>query len=136
MKSFKAEKSKVNTKAIKSVFFGALTGALVTILLMLLCTFILMNMGALPDEPVGYIVLGILGVGALTGGYTSSRIYKSNGALFGAVTGLSICLIIFLAGIGNFSGFTLMSLYKVIVTLAFAVLGGIIGVNKKKKIKF
>lgn len=136
MKKINSTSVSVNKKAIRGVIFGVLGGSLVTILLTLICSFILLMSGKLPYELLDYITLAFAGLGAFAGGYIASRIIKSAGLVWGAITGLIMFIIVFIAGFSNQNGgITMLTLYKLLIILLCSSLGGIIGVNKKDKLK-
>ena len=60
-----------------------------------------------------------------------------NGIIIGSVTGFIMFLILFLSGISDIKdGLSIITLLKLVVTIVPGILGGILGVNKKEKIKF
>ena len=137
MKAVTSRFNSVNTKAVKSIFFGAFIGTLISIILILLSSVFIVIIGKLPDNSLDYITLGILAAGSFLGGYIGSRINKSSGIFIGLTVGIIMFLIVFLAGIGSFTGtFSIIVLLKLIVLLFFSTLGAIIGVNKKEKIRY
>ncbi|MCH5303335.1 MAG: TIGR04086 family membrane protein [Ruminococcus sp.] len=137
MRAVNSKFDSINKKAIKSVFFGALVGTLITIILTIICSLVIVSTGKLPDGALEYISLGLLAVGGYIGGYIGGKIYKSSGLIIGLVTGFIMFFIVLIAGLNSFSGsFSLLIVYKILVLLIFASLGAIIGVNKKEKIKF
>lgn len=135
MKAFTAEK--INKKLIKGVFFGAVIGSLIIMILMILCSIVILQTGMLPDGILEYVILAFIGIGSLIAGYIAARIYRKNGLIIGAITGFVIFLILFISGVSQISdGIGIMTLLKFAVTLLPSVLGGILGVNKREKIKF
>lgn len=127
----------INKKAVKAIVPGAVIGILFTILITVLCSLAITFIGKLPDNALYYITLGILALGSFIGGYISARIYKSAGIIIGVFTGLIIFLIVFLAGINSiYSGVSLFTLFKFLVIIVFSVIGAIMGVNKKEKLRY
>ena len=126
-----------NKRLIRSIISGILAGLALTALLTILCAWALSQSGKLPRQALDYITLAFCGMGALLGGYLSARINKSAGLICGVAVGFGIFLIIFLSGFSvpqNELG--LMSLYKLAAVLVPSAVGGILGVNRKQKIKF
>jgi putative membrane protein (TIGR04086 family) len=87
-----------------------------------------------PEAIVSLMSSVALCVGAYSGGYISSRRRRQNGLITGLICGVIIYLVIFLVGVilsrvsisfGFFS--------KLIMVIACGAIGGVIGVNSKKK---
>lgn len=137
MKAVNNSINEINKKLFKGVFFGILTGSLIITILMMLSSIIILQTGSLPGDILSYVVLVFIGIGSLLGGYIAGRIYKKNGLIIGAVTGVISFLILFLSGISNISeGIGIMTMLKLVVTIIPSMLGAILGVNKKEKVKF
>lgn len=121
---------------IKAAAFSAVCSLLVTIILNCLLAAVLLSVGLLPDYVLNCATVATLGMGTLFGGFISARITKSAGMINGVITGLLVFLLITLIGVAKSNdSFTIITLAKLIVAIACAGLGGIIGVNKKEKIK-
>lgn len=137
MKAVNNSINEINKKLFKGIFFGILTGSLIITILMILSSIIILQTGSLPGDILSYVVLVFIGIGSLLGGYIAGRIYKKNGLIIGAVTGVISFLILFLSGISNISeGVGIMTMLKLVVTIIPSMLGAILGVNKKEKVKF
>lgn len=135
MKAVNNSINEINKKLFKGIFFGILTGSLIITILMMLSSIIILQTGSLPGDILSYVVLVFIGIGSLLGGYIAGRIYKKNGLIIGAVTGVISFLILFLSGISNISeGVGIMTILKLVVTIIPSMLGAILGVNKKKKL--
>ncbi len=127
----------INKKLLKAIFFGVFIGSLIITILMIAASAIFLQTGILPSDILNYIILAFIGVGCLIGGYISGRIYRKNGIIVGSITGFVCFLILFLSGVSKITdGIGIMTLLKFICTVVPALLGGILGVNKKEKIKF
>ncbi|MBR1731728.1 MAG: TIGR04086 family membrane protein [Ruminococcus sp.] len=137
MKNYSTEKLKIiDKKLLKSLIFGVLCGIAAITILTLLLSFVLVISGEYPTDIINYISLAFLLVGGLVGGYIAARLNKGAGLIVGAFTGFIIFVIILLVGLSQSAGtITLFTLYKLLVLVIFAALGGILGVNKKNKIK-
>ncbi len=137
MKAVTSNFNFINKKAIKSIFFGVLSGIIITVLLAILSSFIIMLIGKLFEGATDYIPFILLASGSLAGGYISARIRKSQGIITGTATGLLMFIIIFAAGLSTFTGeFSLYILIKAIVMIIFSIIGAVIGVNKKEKQRY
>lgn len=136
MKAVKSNLNVINKRVIKSVFFGVTVGCLLIIILMILSAVIFLQTGKYPAQYLNIMTLIFLGTGALAGGYITGRLRKASGLAYGAVTGGIMFAIVFVSGLSKIgAGLTVMCLLKLVVLTVFAALGGILGVNKKKKIK-
>ena len=73
-----------------------------------------------------------LSSGTFASGYTSGRISKTKGLMYGFFCSLVIFAFIVLGAIiSNGLNITLYSVFKVVVCTVFGSAGGIVGVNKK-----
>ncbi len=137
MKALNNSVGTINKKLIKALFFGVVVGSLIITILLIISSIIILQTGILPADILEYIILAFIGVGSLIGGFTAGRIYHMNGIIIGSVTGFIMFLILFLSGISEIKdGLSIMTLLKLVVTIVPGILGGILGVNKKEKIKF
>lgn len=137
MKSYKRVKNNIiDKKLLRCLIIGILCGIAVTAILTVICSFVIMISGKYPADAISFISLAFLGIGGLAGGYIAARLNKNSGLIVGGLTGFIIFLIILIAGLSSsFGTVTLFTLYKLIVLVIFSMLGGILGVNKQKKIK-
>ena len=137
MKALNNSVGTINKKLIKALFFGVVVGSLIITILLIISSIIILQTGILPADILEYIILAFIGVGSLIGGFTAGRIYRMNGIIIGSVTGFIMFLILFLSGISDIKdGLSIMTLLKLVVTIVPGILGGILGVNKKERIKF
>ena len=122
-------------KILRSVLIGVLVGIVVCIVLILILSFVLVKSGQLPTNTV-YILLQIIGaLSAFLGGYTAVRIYKSMGLLIGISTAFIMFLIVFIVGLStSVESVSVLSLTKLVAMLCAGAVGGILSVNKKKRI--
>ncbi len=121
---------------IKAAVFSAVCSLLITIILNCLIAAVMLSIGLLPDYILNCATITTLGIGTLLGGFISARITKSAGMINGVITGFLVFLLITLIGVAKSNdSFTMISLVKLIVCIACAGFGGIIGVNKKERIK-
>ncbi|MCH5298331.1 MAG: TIGR04086 family membrane protein [Ruminococcus sp.] len=127
---------KIDKKLVKATVFGIIIGCLITMIVTLIAAVVFLKSGKMPGEIVGYITLSFLGIGSLAGGYVCARIYKSSGIMCGAAVGIPMFIITLIVGMTNFVGnIGIMLLLKFATIMLTAVIGGILGVNKKDKIR-
>lgn len=137
MRAVKSSFNNINKKAVKGVFFGALSGIIISILLTILSSLLIIAIGKLSDGAVNYVSLIVLALGSLAGGYISARIRKGQGILMGLTTGLVMFIIVFAVGLYSFTGdFSVYILIKAIVIILFSIIGAVIGVNRKEKQRY
>ena len=124
-------------KILRSIIIGMLCGIAVITIATILLSFVLVISGAYPSKIIDFITLSFLALGGLTGGYISVRLNKASGLAVGAATGIIIFLIILIVGLIQSTGsVTIYTLFKLLILTLFSALGGVLGVNKQKKIKF
>lgn len=119
----------------KSMFFGSVCGLLLSVILMCICAVIILSIGLLPADLTKYVMLAVLGSGAMFGGFIAARITKSAGLLVGMLTGFVIFILITILGlIKNTDAVSIATLLRFIITIVTGAIGGILGVNKKEKL--
>lgn len=120
----------------KAVLFGVLASLLISIILMCCVSVFILTNGLLPTQMTNIITLSSLGAGTFVGGIVSSRITKSAGLITGLITGFAVFLIITIIGLCKSSDtITYLTFIRLAITVILGGIGGIIGVNKKDKIK-
>lgn len=123
-------------KRFKAIIFGVIIGAALCALLLAIFSVLFSKAGFLPTEYLWIFVTAILALSGFAGGYVSSAIYKSKGLLTGLITGAVLFLAV-AAGtfLNESSDPNELLLYKALALIVCGAIGGIIGVNKKEKIK-
>lgn len=120
----------------KAVLFSSVCGILVLVILMCLLAAVMMSSGVISADILDYCTVGMVGVATLMSGIISSRITGSAGLVVGSLTGLFIFLVITsVALIFNGEPVSIITLLKFMAAVFAGGIGGIIGVNKKEKIK-
>lgn len=137
MKSFIPKNGKaIDSKALKSIIFGALCNIVSVTILTILLSFVLSITNKYPADAINYISAAFLGAGGLIGGYIAGRINQKAGLAVGALSAFVVFIIIIIVGLSQSAGtITVISLLKLIVLVIFGGLGGVLGVNKNKKVK-
>lgn len=128
-------KKKGGVDIFRSVVIGAIIGTLLCSIMIVITAFIVLKTGKLPTNAV-YIVLQFIGaLSAFIGSYISVRLYKSMGLLIGLATAFVMFVIVFVAGFATTTGgVSVMSLTRLVAMLCAGATGGILSVNKKKKV--
>lgn len=121
----------------KAVLFSSVCGILILVILMCLLAAVMMSSGVISADILDYCTVGMVGVATLMSGIISSRITGSAGLAVGSLTGFFIFLVITSIAL-IFNGepiITILTLLKLMSSVLGGGIGGIIGVNKKEKIK-
>lgn len=120
----------------KAVLFSSVCGILLLVILMCLFAAVMMSSGVISADILDYCTVGMIGAATLMSGIISSRITGSAGLVVGSLTGFFIFLIITsVALIFNGEPVSIITLLKLTAAVFAGGIGGIIGVNKKEKIK-
>jgi putative membrane protein (TIGR04086 family) len=104
------------------------------------CIGVLMLMALLvqsADVPRVLIVplaMAAAAIGAFLAGLTAAAVARQNGLLLGAVCGLLLFLLILVAGVARYAGVSgTHALLKFAVLLVCGSIGGVLGVNMRKR---
>ncbi|MEE1218713.1 MAG: TIGR04086 family membrane protein [Ruminococcus sp.] len=120
---------------IKASIFGTICGILVSVILMCICAVVIVSAGLLPYDILNYIMLAVLGTGALFGGFITARITKSAGLIVGALTAIIIFILVTIIGmLKGTDSFSILTLFRLVTTIVLGSLGGVLGVNKREKL--
>ncbi len=122
-------------KVFRPIVFGTGAGVAVCVLLLAVAAAILAA-GAIPPATVTPVALAVLAIAAVVSGFVASRVSKERGLLYGAGAGLLLFLLTALTGIillQEFDG--ALSLLKAALTIGGGAVGGVLGVNAKKRTK-
>ena len=112
---------------------SALIGFSVVFLLIIIFAYLITKIDA-ADTVVSVMTSAALYDGAYAGGFISARTRRKNGLFMGVLCGIFMFFVIFIIStffaqtISGFSGSA-----KLIMTLIFGALGGIVGVNSKSR---
>ena len=120
---------------IKASLCASICGMLISIILLCIFASLMLAVGVLPEQILNYATIAVLAAGTFFGGFISARITKSAGLITGLMTGFIIFLLVTVIGITKSNdSITVLTLIKLLSTLAAGSLGGIVGGNKKEKI--
>ncbi len=117
-------------KLIKATATGLLCGILTNVILMCLLALALTKAGLLPPDILGYVMAGILGAGALVGGFIAAKINRGAGLVAGAFTGCAmLCVLIPAAALRGTADLTALFFVKAAAALIGGAVGGILGIR-------
>ena len=121
---------------IRAVCWGSAAGAAVIMLLILLFTAVFAKMRQVPQGAAVPITIAAASLGALVGGYVSGRISQQKGILYGFSSGLLLFALLFLCGVIIVREPLAPAMFiKLGLMLLFGIIGGILGVNRKSKVR-
>lgn len=122
-------------KILRAVLIGTLVGILLCSLLIVLLSYVLVKMGQIPTNAVFIILQVISAVSAFAGSYTAVRLYKAMGLLLGLATAFSMFLVVFTVGLSiSVEPVSMLTVTKMVAMLCAGAIGGIVSVNKRKKV--
>jgi len=124
-------------KKLKAILLSAGIMTMVSAALLALTALILGKMGALPRGAVPIITTVIGCIAVFLGSFFSSLYAREKGIVFGVASGLMCSLCIALISVLVFQNdFNIASAGKCAALLLSGSIGGILGVNRKSKVKF
>ena len=125
-----------NNKLLKAAALGLILSVVITGLLSCIFALILDFMSGIPYGIIDYVAIAIEGISVFLGAYIAAAIVKSKGLIVGVIC--AAALIILTAAISLGSGAAdigFISILRAAVLLICGIGGGILGVNKKERIK-
>ena len=120
-------------KMIRAEIFGIISGMILTFIFVLFMAAVMVKMQKVMYDMTGIFAAAALCIGTLGGGYIAARINKSMGMAVGAVCGLAVFLILWAVGAVMGTQTCIVTLIRGIAAVISGALGGVLGVNKKKK---
>ena len=120
---------------VRPVSYGVLAGAVVC-MLVLFITAVFMGMRDLPQSViVGSAIIAFV-AGGLVSGWVSASFAREKGMILGLCCGCCLFLILLLAHLMFDGGaLTTQAIVKMVSVLLAAAIGGMIGVNRRRKFK-
>ena len=118
--------------AVRPLLWGFVGGIAACAVLLLIAS-ALMAGGLLPPTWTVPLALGIAALSAFVGGFLTAKISGTKGWLFGTVSGLLLCLALTVVGLSLGGENTVGLWLKAILTVGGGILGGVLGVNAKKR---
>lgn len=132
MSDFGIDKGRV----VKAVAIGVLCSVVLAVLLTCLFSMMLNMMSGIPYGIIDYVMVAIEGFSVLIGAYIACVIAKSKGLIIGALCGAISLLIVFAVGMSMAkNNIGLLTVIRSAVMLLCGVIGGIMGVNRKDKVR-
>ena len=133
MKSHKEDSSAMVKRFLRPVIIGAVVGALCCTLLLAVMAAIVASQD-IPKAAITPMAIVAAAAGAFFGGFAAARIAKEKGLLIGGACGLLLFILVALAGFAFLKAIRgAYILVKLAVMLVLSALGGVIGVNLRKR---
>ena len=125
------ERSSVVSRVVRSLAIGVAVGSLFGVLLLLAAAAVMASVGT--SAAVTPVVLAVIVLASLVGGFTAARSFKERGLLIGAACGALLFALTVLGGLGIESTVSgAVALLKPILAVGGGALGGVSGVNIKR----
>ena len=133
MKAHKEDSSAMVKRFLRPVIIGAVVGALCCTLLLAVMAAIVASQD-IPKAAITPMAIVAAAAGAFFGGFAAARIAKEKGLLIGGACGLLLFILVALAGFAFLKEIRgAYILVKLAVMLVLSALGGVIGVNLRKR---
>lgn len=121
---------------IRAVCWGSAAGAMVMMLLILIFTVVFLKIRQVPQAAAVPLTIAAACFGAFIGGNVSGRISQQKGILYGFSSGLLLFVLLFLCGVILVRETIAPVMFiKLGLMLFFGAIGGILGVNRKSKVR-
>lgn len=121
---------------IKSVVFGLVAGAIVSIVCLLAFALFCSASKTIPQKLIQPFILVACALGSFIGGYVTVRLTRAQGMLYGMLSGLLLFGMISMVSVMAIQeAFTMLAVIKGILMVLMGAIGGIMGVNKRAKRK-
>ena len=118
---------------VRPALIGTAIGIVSCVLLLLLAATVMASFQLSPSAATP-IALSLLAVSSLIAGFSAARIARERGLLYGIGCGMVLFVITALAGLGVESGASGVPFFwKLTLTVGCGALGGIVGVNLKRR---
>lgn len=119
---------------VRAVAAGCVSGAVACVAFTALFSFLLLKVDA-ADSIVAGLAVAVAGLSAFTAGFSAARVLHKNGLLIGLAGAAALFLLLCVAGLFSGARFSSQTALRLGVMAVSGILGGIIGVNIRKKLK-
>lgn len=120
---------------IRPVAMSVLLGGIVTTAILLLLSLVVSTQ-SIPQAMIDPMAIFALSVGAFVAGFACAKALRRGGLLCGLICGIAFSLILLICSFAiSDSGFGIPAMLKILFMLLSAMLGGVLGVNTKKRRK-
>lgn len=123
-------------EAIRAIVIGSVAGALLSAILLGLSALGFVSAGNFSQNVISPMMLALSVLGALTAGFVTAKVSHKRGLAYGAVSGLLLFILYLVAGlIASKEPVSVTAAMRMIVMILSGAIGGLLGVNKKSKVK-
>ena len=122
------------SSVLLTIIKAAVAGVAISTLLLLLFSFILSKKD-LPLEIINPFTAILIALSSFSSGYIAAKLIKQRGMAVGAACGTIIFLFITLLSFMNSADIGVLTVIKLAVSVISGAIGGILGVNTKRKRK-
>lgn len=123
-------------EAIRAIVIGSVAGALLSAILLGLSALGFVSAGNFSQNVISPMMLALSVLGALTAGFVTAKVSHKRGLAYGAVSGLLLFILYLVAGlIASKEPVSVTAVMRMIVMILSGAIGGLLGVNKKSKVK-
>ena len=123
------------SKNIKGILIGIFVSEIILTVLLSILAMIMSSSGILDDTILEIALTFICGVCTFFGSFVCSKIIGGKGLVNCIICSLIFFLILMFSGvIITESNFTSFSVFKIVASAVFGIIGGILGVSKKDKL--
>lgn len=121
---------------LKYLAIGCIAGLFLCAALLALCALALVLTKSMPTQAISGISIGISALSAMFAGFLSARLCHSKGLIMGACSGavLFACVLISACTSGG-NILTVSTALRFALMLIGGIFGGVLAVNKRKKVK-
>ncbi len=118
---------------VRPILIGAVAGIVCCLLLLLLCSAV-MAAQDIPQMAVTPMAVVAAAIGAFVGGFIAARAAGARGIVYGAACGAVLYLLVMIAGFAVLKDIRgVYALVKLAVMVGCGAVGGIVGVNFRKR---
>jgi putative membrane protein (TIGR04086 family) len=118
---------------LKPVGISLICGIVVSVILLFVFA-LWITFNDTPQRIIDPLAIFALSAGAFAAGFVCTRIVRRKGVIYGAVCGLCLSVLVILAGFfTGAGGIGVAGLFRVIFVMLCAMIGGVSGVNVRKK---
>lgn len=131
--SARQEEDSIVSRWIRPILIGVVVGAFCCLIILLLCAAI-MAAQDIPQMAVTPMAVIAAAAGSFVGGLASAKAAGSRGIVYGAACGAALYLLVMIAGFAVLKDIRgIYALVKLAVMVGCAAVGGIIGVNTRRR---
>ena len=118
-----------------SLGIGSVTGTIVSTLILLVYAFITVKVQNVETSLSIPVNIAALCIGAFAGGFLCAKVRKQNGMMYGALCAVLVFLLLMILTVCCGAQPTVQTLLRLAAMIPVGAIGGILGVNGKKKRK-